>query len=133
MEDITEENKNYVEYQTAPSMKWSPCNFEQCAVNTLLETQFKTYMDGVKKTDCQAELRRLLAKGPPIYVEDKNALPLPEGDTHVFNLWFAEDNKERPAMLVGAVMGEERDKLWEELRGFLTEEKDEDEKQAEKA
>jgi hypothetical protein len=131
MEDITVEDKNYVEYQTSPSNTWHPALFEQCAITQILDTQFGAYMDRVKKTDCQAELRRLLAKGPPIYIEDKNALPLPDGDTHVSTLWFMEDGEERPAVLKGAVIGEEREVLWEELRSFLTTEKDEDEKESE--
>ena len=36
MEDITEEDGNYVEYQTAPSMKWFPCMYEKVVVQQLL-------------------------------------------------------------------------------------------------
>ncbi|GMH83758.1 hypothetical protein TL16_g09707 [Triparma laevis f. inornata] len=96
-EDITTEDGNYCEYLTVPSNTWSPCLFETSMVTHLLSTQFQTYMDRVKKTDCQAELRRLLAAGPPVYISDKTALPVPEGDTHVERLWFASDDKERSA------------------------------------
>ena len=87
----------------------------------LIDTQFQQYVDRVKKTDCQAELRRLLASGPPIYVSDKVALPLAEEetDTHVCKLWFAVDGQERTAKLKGAVEGEEREKLWNELKEFI--------------
>jgi hypothetical protein len=87
----------------------------------LIDTQFQQYVDRVKKTDCQAELRRLLASGPPIYVSDKVALPLAEEetDTHVCKLWFASDGQERTAKLKGAVEGEEREKLWNELKEFI--------------
>ena len=87
----------------------------------LIDTQFQQYVDRVKKTDCQAELRRLLASGPPIYVSDKVALPLAEidTDTHVCKLWYAVDRQERPAILKDAVEGEEREKLWNELREFI--------------
>jgi hypothetical protein len=132
MEDITEEEGNYVEYQTAPSMRWQPCLFERDSVQMLLGSMFHSYMKRVKETDCQAELRRLLAAGPPVYVSDKNALTLPEGDTHVCKLWYASDPaEEKSSKLAGAVEGEERERLWEELRGFLTEEKDAEEVEAE--
>ena len=89
----------------------------------LLDTQFETYINDVKKTDCQATLRRLLKRGPPIYVSDKHAFPLAEeNDTHVCKLWFALDGKERSAKLKGAVEGEERDVLWLELKEFIIEE-----------
>ena len=88
-------------------------------VRQLLDTQFQQYIDRVKKTDCQAELRRLLKTGPPIYVSDKHAFPLEENDTNVHKLWFALDGKERSAKLKGAVEGEERDALWKELNEFI--------------
>jgi len=122
VEDITEEDGNYVEYQTAPSMKWFPCMYEKVVVQQLLQSQFHTFIDKVKKTDCQAELRRLLQSGPPIYVSDKHAMPIPEDDTHVVKLWFADESEERSAKLDGAVEGEDRQKLWDELKEFLIEE-----------
>ena len=81
--------------------------------------QFHQFVERVKTTDCQAELRRLLAAGPPVYVSDPNGFPLPEGDTHVIQLWYASDNRERSAKLEGAVDGEEREALWNQLRAFL--------------
>ncbi|KAF1795461.1 hypothetical protein GQ600_18590 [Phytophthora cactorum] len=67
----------------------------------------------------QAELRRLVAKGPPIWLEDKHALPVLEGDTHIIKVWFAKDNEERSAKLDGAVEGEARESLWKELRQLM--------------
>jgi hypothetical protein len=88
-------------------------------VEQLMADQFHQFVERVKTTDCQAELRRLLAAGPPVYVSDPNGFPLPEGDTHVIQLWYASDNQERSAKLAGAVDGEEREVLWNELRAFL--------------
>ena len=132
-EDITEEDKNYVEFQSAPSMKWKPCQFEKDTVQQLLDTQFTSYMTRVKKTDCQAELRRLLEAGPPVWLSDANGFPMDEGETHVESLWYAEDNKERSARLKGSVTGSERDKLLESLKEFVVvegkEEGDDDDKE----
>jgi len=92
-------------------------------------------MERVKTTDCQAELKRLLATGPPIYISDKHALPLDEGDTHVVNIWFASTGKEQSAKLHGAVEGREREELWESLKSFIIvqgkEEGDDDENEEE--
>lgn len=88
----------------------------------LLDSQFEQYVARVKKTDCQAELRRLLQAGPPIYVSDKHGFPLEDHDTHVCRLWFAVDGKERTSKLKGALEGVERDKLWQELNKFIIQE-----------
>ena len=133
MEDITSDN--YVEYQCYPSLVWKPAKVEQAVVEELLRTQFHVYIERVNKTDCQAELKRLLASGPPIYVSDPYGLPLGESDvasdtidgsrtlndedTHIVQLWFASDNQERSAKLDGAVEGEEREKLWQGLKQFI--------------
>jgi len=120
MEDITEEDGNYVEYQCYPSMEWKPAQFELSVVQQLLDSQFETYLDRVKKTNCQAELRRLLAAGPPIYLSDKHGLPLDdECDEYVINLWYACDGKERSAKLKGALEGVEREELSQSLKRFI--------------
>lgn len=100
-------------------MKWKPALYEKSVIEQLLQDQFGKFVERVKTTDCQAELRRLLAAGPPIYIEDKHALPLDEGDLYVVKLWFAEDDLERSAKLEGALEGIARDKLWKELNEFI--------------
>ncbi|RLN96645.1 hypothetical protein BBJ28_00011370 [Nothophytophthora sp. Chile5] len=119
MDDITEEEGNYCEYQTFPSGKWQPALFAADVVQQLIDTQFHTYMKKVQQPDCKAELRRLVTKGPPIWVEDKHALALPEGDSHVVQVWYAKDEQEKSAKLDGALEGEERQALWSELQQLL--------------
>jgi hypothetical protein len=108
-----------VEYQSFPSLLWQPALYERSVIERLLAFQFHDFVRRVHATDCQAELRRLLAQGPPIYLSDPHALPLIEGDTHVCQLWYASDDVEASAVLDGAVQGSERDKLWNELREFI--------------
>jgi len=42
-----------------------------------------------------------------------------QSDTHVCKLWYAGDDIEVSAKLEGAVEGDERRKLWDELNQFL--------------
>lgn len=129
-------------------MTWHPAGYERSVVEHLLDTQFESYLEKVRTTDCQSELRRLLSVGPPVYLSDPHALPLPQtpptptpdggvgdgdtptgggddtptggsGDTHVVAVWFAGDGTERSARLRGSVVGEERNQLWEELKRFV--------------
>lgn len=111
--------------------------YEKSVVEELRKTQFHSFVERVKTTDCQAELRRLLASGPPVYICDKHAMPVPEEDTHIVKLWYASDaNLEISAKLDGAVEGEERTKLMDELQKFIIvegkEPGDEDDKDDEK-
>nr|CCA14831.1 conserved hypothetical protein [Albugo laibachii Nc14] len=119
MEEITVEQGNFCEYQTYPSGLWHPSLFSASIVQHLQQTQFEQYIQAVQKSDCKAELRRLLKKGPPVWIEDQHALNIPENDSHVCKLWFAETGKEVSALLHGAVQGEERTKLWEHLNLIL--------------
>ncbi|KAH9155587.1 hypothetical protein AeRB84_002492 [Aphanomyces euteiches] len=119
MEDITEET--YVEYQTYPSMEWHPSQFCADVVLQLLDSQFSTFMKKVQGEDDLCFLAMTgTTKGPPVWIEDKYGFPLPEnGDTHIVALWFSSTKEERSAKLTGAVEGEEREKLWSELKELL--------------
>ena len=113
LEDITEEN--FVEYRSMPSGLWLPAKFSKEVVEMLLQTQFGKYMSDVEKAskDCAAAVRRLVVKGPPIYLSDVNALPLAkEEDGFIDLFWFAAEQKEVSAKLEGALEGEEREELW---------------------
>ena len=103
MEDITTEDKNYCEYQTMPSGRWHPSLYSTDVLLRLIKTQFPDYMSGVRKADCEADLKRRLDKGPPVWVEDKHALPCPEEDTHIERIWLADTGKEYSAKLKDCV------------------------------
>lgn len=139
MEEI--DNSNYVEYLCYPSFIWKPCLMEQSVVEELLKTQFYNYINETKTTDCQATLKRLLIKGPPIYISDKIGLPLNNdtndddnkedndddkntttennnNDTHICALWYSSDQKIHSSKLHGAVVGIHRQQLWNELKEY---------------
>ncbi len=67
----------------------------------MLDEQFQRYLDDVEKAarDCAAAVRRLVNKGPPMYINDAHGLPLPEGETHIAQLWFSVDGSEVSAIL----------------------------------
>ena len=113
-DDIDE--TNYCEYQTEPSMLWYPALACSDAIEHLRQTQFKRYMERVQATDCAAEMKRLMTKGPPIYFEESNVAPLPDGETRIVKLWYMADDTERSAMLDEALDGDERQKLWDHLK-----------------
>lgn len=112
-DDIDE--SNYCEYQTAPSMLWYPAKASSDAIEHLRRTQYRRYVERVQATDCAAEMKRLLTAGPPIYVEERNVMPLPDSETHVVRLWTMADDTEVDAVLEGALQGDERQAFWDEL------------------
>uniref|UniRef100_A0A7S2SMM4 Uncharacterized protein n=1 Tax=Mucochytrium quahogii TaxID=96639 RepID=A0A7S2SMM4_9STRA len=118
-EDIT--TLTYCEYRTQPSGKWLPAEFSSDTIDHLLSTQFGKYLSDVEKAakDCAAAVRRLVTKGPPVYLADANALPLPEGDTHIDMIWYSRDNTEHSAQLKGALTGDERQALWDSQKATL--------------
>lgn len=111
-DDITEEN--YCEYFTIPSRTWHPSKYSAGVVRGLLKTQFAKYIKDVENAakDCAAAVRRLVSTGPPVYLCDKIALPLPEGDTHIEKVWFMAGDEEVSAKLEGGLEDEAREKLW---------------------
>ena len=76
-EDLTAEN--YVEYRVAPDAPWLAAKFCEECLQTLIDTKFEAYMSGVAKSTCEAELRRYMARGPPVYVEDPMGFKVQEG------------------------------------------------------
>mmetsp|Transcript_16964 Transcript_16964/g.33109 ORF Transcript_16964/g.33109 Transcript_16964/m.33109 type:complete len:149 (-) Transcript_16964:283-729(-) len=120
-EDITEEDGNYCEYLSMPSGQWLPSQFSADTVRHLLRTQYGRYLEDVEKAakDCAAAVRRLVARGPPVYLSDSEALPLAEGDSYIEKIWFADEDCEVSAKLEGALEGEEREELWNSQRETL--------------
>ena len=77
-EDLSSDN--YVEYRAKADGEWKPSGILRgTCVKMLLKSQWKTYTDGLAKSTCKAEQRRMLDKGPPINISDKSALPCPDG------------------------------------------------------
>ena len=121
--------ESYVEYQVFPSMKWYPSKFGEPAVLELLRTQYTSYIENVQKSDCIKEFTRLMKCGPPVWITDKHGLPLSEADAggHIVNIWFMNGNRTQSAKLEGALEGDERQTLWDEMKSFMDTVKERDE------
>jgi len=132
-EDLSSEN--YVEYRVEAEGEWKPCGFCMDCVGMLLQSQWKTYTEGLAKSTCKAEQRRMLEKGPPINVSDKSAMPCPDGtdkgNAEVHSLWYMSDGEEHSAKLDGSLEGEERQKYWDEQKAFYIVDEAEEEDDAE--
>ena len=120
-EDLSIEAGTYCEYQTVPSGTWHASKFCTQVIQRLLKESFKKYLEDVDKAskDCTASLRRLISGGPPTYLTDAEALPVPEGDTHIETVWISDGKRYVSAQLHGALHGEERQKLWDTQKEVL--------------
>ena len=63
-----------------------------------------------------------MESGPPVWISDKHAMPLPAESkaTHVCALWFMNGNRTESAKLDGALEGEARQKLWDDMKNFMS-------------
>eukprot|EP00953_Heterococcus_sp_UTEX-ZZ885_P030338 16036-Heterococcus_DN1.PRE.2 len=118
MEEI--DTDGYVEYRTEHG-PWMPSLFCATCVDYLLTSQWQKYVDQLAKASCKAEQRRLLDKGPPINISDRNAMPCPD-NAEVALLWYGRDSQEHSAKLAGSLTGTERQVWWDEKLAFRFEE-----------
>jgi hypothetical protein len=113
------DDTNYVEFRVSETAAWTPAKYCGDCIQTLLDSKFEAYMTGVAKSTCEAELRRYMVKGPPLYLEDPLGLPCAEGES-AYELWYCSDNSVRSGKVKGALEGDERQKLWDEHKSFVT-------------
>ena len=76
-EEVTAEN--YVEFRVRQDAPWQPAKFCQDCTQMLLDSKFEAYISGVEKSTCEAELRRYMIKGPPVFIEDPTGFPVGDG------------------------------------------------------
>jgi len=119
--------ETYVEYQAEAAGAWLPSGFCQECIGMLLKSQWKKYKESLSTTTCKAEQRRLLERGPPVNISDKNALPCPAGaHAEVYKLWYMSDSEEHSAKLEDSLDGEQRELYWAEQRAFYIVDEKED-------
>lgn len=125
-DDIMEEN--YVEYRTGEGNAWLPSLFCETCVATLIKRQWPIYEETLAKATCKAQQKRMLGQGPPTHIQDKKALPCPEGES-VHSLWFGRDGEIHPALLDGAPQGQARQIWLDDKLAFQFEGDDEEEQE----
>eukprot|EP00960_Hanusia_phi_P052594 761547-Hanusia_phi.AAC.2 len=102
---------------------------------TTISSELLFFCDGAvleqAARDCAAAVRRLVSKARIANATEMSvferafhrALPsasqLPEGDTHVVQVWFCSTNTEETARLKGALEGADRDNLWDSQKEVL--------------
>lgn len=126
--------ETYVEYKADSAGAWLPSGFCQDCIGMLLKSQWTKYKESLSTTTCKAEQRRLLDRGPPVNLSDKNALPCPTGaHAEVYMLWYMSDGEEHSAKLEGSLEGEERERYWNEQKAFYIIDEKEDEEEGKEA
>lgn len=108
----------YVEYKPLDESPWLVSGYCVECISSLIKMQWSKFVDGIKNSTCEAELRRMVSKGPPINLRDPKALPCPN-DGEVALLWFGRDGECHSAKLAGSLIGEERDRYWQELKDTI--------------
>mmetsp|Transcript_35398 Transcript_35398/g.36065 ORF Transcript_35398/g.36065 Transcript_35398/m.36065 type:complete len:174 (+) Transcript_35398:180-701(+) len=121
-------DENYVEYKSSEDSPWQPSSFCSLCINHLLATQWNAFTTRLATTNCKAEARRMIERGPPINIRDPTALPCPE-DGEVHSLWIMATGEVQSAKLEGSYVGEERQKYWDEMRAFHIEDENDDDKE----
>ena len=104
---------NQIKYKKEGS-DWFDANFCSTCILYMRDTQYSNYIEKVRTTDCKSELTRLLEQGPPIWLFDSKMFPEVSESEHVSELQY--DGTVVSAKLIGAMEGDERTKVLEELR-----------------
>lgn len=99
----------YAEFQTSDGL-WHPSPYCSEVVEKLLETGFNKYLTAIDQATCKSHLSRLIAKGPPLFLEDPT-FEVNE-NLHITHVWFMKDNRTIEAKYTNAVEGEEREQMW---------------------
>ena len=69
-DDISSET--FVKYQQEQkqNQEWKPFAYCKECLGLLMESQWNTYIDGLRKADCEATLKKLIERGPPTHFRD---------------------------------------------------------------
>lgn len=113
-DDFGESNTCY--YRTNNNPDWTISKWCIICVNGYIATQHQAWIENVKNATCPKELQRLIDIGPPIWINDKSTFPVSDGD-HIRE--FKHGDTVISARLHGAVEGEARDRLWDEMRAVM--------------
>ncbi|ORM41366.1 uncharacterized protein BXIN_0753 [Babesia sp. Xinjiang] len=111
------DRSNAVAYKVTEGSEWSLSTFCIICVKYMLKTQYGRYINALKTTTCAKEQRALLEKGPPINISDHLGFPIAENN-EVYELFDVGEGKLLSAKLEGSLVGEAREKLWNELSQF---------------
>ena len=65
-----DEINNPVKYQSEKDGPWKDCHYCKNCIDYMLETQFTSYIDNIKKETCKVALEKLIKLKPPLKFRD---------------------------------------------------------------
>jgi hypothetical protein len=110
------DNDNIVMYQDNPNTEWKQGGYCIDCTKLLKNSQWNKYKNDVEKADCKRSLSNALQTGPPINIRDV-AFPCYNSTGEVYKLKCTEEDID--PKLEGSLVGEERDKWWNQYKAIL--------------
>lgn len=110
------DDETTVFYKDTDNSEWKVGGYCIDCTNHLLNTQWQTYSDGVKKADCRKSLRDSLENGPPINLRDR-AFPCQNESKEVYSL--KNNGEVLNPKLKDSLEGDERTQWWDHYKAIL--------------
>ena len=111
------DSSNYVLYKDDIFKDWITCGYCLECVEYMLQHSWESFVDQVIKADCLAALTKLLARPPPTNFRDGVGVPCNNETGEVVKFYF--NGAEQSAKLEGALVGDERDQWYDEMKQRL--------------
>jgi hypothetical protein len=108
------DNSNYVLYKDRELEDWKSSFYCTDCIKYMLLTQWEEYVKLINSANCESALKRLIEEGPPINIRDMMGLPCENETKEPLYLYYDEGH--RYAQLKGSLIGEARQKWWDELK-----------------
>jgi len=105
-------------YKTRLNNKWEPFNWCIECVRHMINTQYQAWIESVKNETCPGALQRLIDQGPPVWLYNATTFPV-QLDDHVIEIGYDNPMISISAKLVGAVEGDAREQVWQEMRAVM--------------
>jgi hypothetical protein len=105
-------------YKTRLNTEWVPFNWCIDCVRHMINTQYQAWIESVKNATCPKALQRLIDQGPPIWLYDATTFPV-QPDDYVIEIGYNNPVVSISAKLTGAVEGDAREHVWNEMKAIM--------------
>lgn len=103
-------------YRTSDDSEWIITPYCTECISWMIENQWDDYVETIKKETCKKTLRRMLEKGPPLYVKEPITMPC---DNHDGIYQFKLDGEIVSGELKDHYVGDQLEKYRKELLEYL--------------